>query len=57
MNEQMKLAIAELELAKVYAALCSVQQNFSDSIEMQKELSKIADEVDKMRRKIGVKIG
>ncbi len=57
MNEMMKLAISELELAKVYASLASLQQNFSSDIEMQKELAKIADQVDALRRKVGVKIG
>lgn len=56
MTETMKMAITEMELAGMWSKLQSLKQNFSDSPETFKQLDGIADEIDALRRQLGIKI-
>lgn len=55
MNETMKLAITEMELAAMWSKLQSLKQNFSDA-DTFKKLDHIGDEIDALRRQLGIKI-
>ena len=57
MNESLKLSIVEMELAAMWAKIQSMKQTMvkSDDPE-EKALDRIADEMDTLRRHLGVKI-
>lgn len=57
MNESLKLSIVEMELAAMWAKIQSMKQTMvkSNGTEGQ-ALDRIADEMDTLRRRLGVKI-
>lgn len=57
MNESLKLSIVEMELAGMWAKLQSMKQTMVTGNGPEgKALDRIADEMDKLRRQLGVKI-
>ena len=57
MNETIKLSIVEMELAAMWAKMQSMAQTMvsSDSKEFA-QMQEISNQVDKLRRQVGVKI-
>lgn len=56
MNKTMQMAIMEMELAAMWAKLQSMKQTMADSRETFDQLDTISDNIDKLRRELGVKI-
>ena len=57
MNESLKLSIVEMELAAMWAKLQSMKQTMVVSNGPEgKAIDKIADEMDALRRQLGMKI-
>jgi hypothetical protein len=57
MNEQISLSIVEMELAAMYAKLCSMQQTMVNSRSAEGlKMSEIAQQIDALRRTVGIKI-
>lgn len=57
MNETVKLSIVEMELAGMWAKLQSMKQTMVNGRSDEgKQLEQIADQIDSLRRQLGVKI-
>jgi hypothetical protein len=57
MNESLKLSIVEMEMAAMWAKIQSMKQTMVKSNGPEgKALDHIADEIDALRRQLGVKI-
>lgn len=56
MDSTVRMAVIEMELAAMWAKLQSMKQTMADGRDTFDQLDHISDDIDKLRRQLGMKI-